>query len=311
MAVYKIENVTKFYVGKAQPANDSLSFEIEAGEFFGLLGDNGAGKTTLVKQMAGLLRPDRGTVQLFGQRLDGRQMVAPHKVAYMPQSDLALNNLTVGETLYFTAHLRGLSRADARAERDRLIDLLGLGEARNRVVRQISGGQARLVLLGTTLATNRPVMILDEPTNDLSPQNRRLVWDILREQNQRHGTTVILVTHNALEAERVIERVGIMAHGKMIAIGRPGQLKGSLNSQLRLEIVFDPAYPPTLPNDARPTVMGQGRWQMLIPYHEAATYLDRINGTSSVDDFTLRTATLEDLYLSITANDSAATTEER
>ena len=98
----------------------------------------------------------------------------------MPQNGMALNNLTVGETLYFTAHLRGLRRRDARAERDRLIDQLDLGSVRDRMAPRISGGQRRLALLATTMAGFPAVLLLDEPTNDLDPQHRRLVWDVVR-----------------------------------------------------------------------------------------------------------------------------------
>ncbi len=300
MPVYEIVQLTKIYAGRPTPANDALSFMVEQGEIFGLLGDNGAGKTTLVRQMVNLLTPTRGTIRLFDKPLNHSAMYTPLQIGYMPQSSSALNMLTVAETFYFAAHLRGLSRPDAHRERDRLIELLHLGASRDMVVPRLSGGQKRMVLLGTTLAALRPVLILDEPTNDLSPQNRRLVWDLLRRINQEQGTTIILVTHNAIESEKIIQRVGIMSRGKMIALGQPGRLKGELNEQLRLEVIFAPDAPPSFPHT--PHEIAPGRWQLLIDRSDAPTYLDIINHTPSIEDFQLSTATLEDLYLHLAEN---------
>jgi ABC-2 type transport system ATP-binding protein len=299
MNVYDVESLVKIYPRQAQPANDSLTFSIEEGEFFGLLGDNGAGKTTLVKQMANLLLPTRGYIRLFGEPLNTTALYTPSRIGYMPQSGMALNNLTVSEAIYFTAHLRGLSRPDARRERNRLIERLDLGEIRKRPVTRLSGGQKRLALLSTTLAASPPVLLLDEPTNDLAPQTRVRVWELLREVNTAQGTTIILVTHNVLEAEKVIRRVGIMRQGRLIKIGRPGLLKAELDTQLRLDIVFAPDQPPALPAAVRPQIIAPGYWHVLINREQSPAIIETLLRTPSVEDFRLNTATLEDLYLAV------------
>lgn len=198
MSVYEVEHLTKIYRNGQIRANDDLSFTINKGEFFGLLGDNGAGKSTLVRQMANLLAPTSGTVQLFGQPINCTPLYAPSRIGYMPQGGGALNSATVGEALYFTAHLRGLSRPDARTERDRLINLMDIGTLRDRPVMRLSGGQKRLVLLATAMTASPPVLILDEPTNDLDPLNRVRVWDILRRVNLERGTPEIVKTISLL-----------------------------------------------------------------------------------------------------------------
>ncbi|MBN1200235.1 MAG: ABC transporter ATP-binding protein [Anaerolineae bacterium] len=304
MQVYNVSHLTKRYPGQTTPANDRITLHVETGEIFGLLGANGAGKTTLIRQMANLLAPTAGTLHLFGQPLGITPLYTPGQIGYMPQDGLALSNLTVGETLYFTAHLRGLSRRDARAERDRLIDLLDLGETRHRVVNHISGGQRRLAMLATTIAASPPVLLLDEPTNDLDPQHRRLVWDVVRDLKRERGATIILVTHNVIEAEKVIERVGILRAGRLIAVGRPGVLKAELNRQLRLEIVCAPGSPPSLPDGAVLREMAPGRWRALIERETAPAVLHALNQDGAVEDFTLSTATLEDLYLALAGADS-------
>lgn len=299
MLAYEILNLTKQYPGQAARANDDVSLTIEAGEFFGLLGDNGAGKTTLVKQMTNLLKPTSGSIRLFGKALDAAPLYTAQQIGYMSQSLTALNSTTVGEALYFTAHLRGLSRLDARLERDRLLEVLALGDLRDKPFPRLSGGQKRLALLGACLAASPRVLILDEPTNELAPQNRVRVWELLRQINHERGTTIMLVTHNVLEAEKVIQRVGIMRQGKLVAVGRPGVLKAGLNDQLRLEIIFAPETPPTLPDEQPYRELAPGRWQILIERDAAALYLDWLHRTPSIEDFRLGTATLEDLYLSM------------
>ena len=302
MLVYQIVNLTKIYPEQAAPANDRIGLEIERGEIFGLLGDNGAGKSTLVRQMANLLAPTGGTIRLFGQPLASSPLYTPRQIGYMPQTGLALNNLTVAEALYFTAHLRGLSRRDAVTERDRLIGLWGLSAIRNHITNRLSGGQKRLILLATAVAASPPVLILDEPTNDLDPQRRKLVWDVLRATNRERGTTIIFITHDAIEAEKIIQCVGIMRQGRLLAVGRPGALKADLNRQLRLEIVFTPGDPPALPDEmphAAPREIAPGRWQLLIERDAAPVYLEALNHAAEIEDFRLSTATLEDLYLSL------------
>ncbi|HVU10274.1 MAG TPA: ABC transporter ATP-binding protein [Phototrophicaceae bacterium] len=294
---YEIDHLMYRYPRQTTWASDDLSLTIAVGEVFGLLGDNGAGKSTLVKQMANLLTPTRGSIRLFGQPLNVNNSV--QHIGYMPQTGMALNNLTVGEAFYFTAHLRGLSRPDARRERDRLLNLLELGSLRDRPILRLSGGQKRLVSLASTLVASPPVVILDEPTNDLDPQNRSRVWELLRAVNAERGTTLVIVTHNVLEAEKVVQRVGIMQCGRLAAVGRPGVLKGELNRHLRLEIIFASECPPELPTDAAVTVLAPGRWLLLIEREQAPLYLAILNQTLSIEDFRLSTATLEDLYLSM------------
>ena len=216
MIVYDIRDLVKVYPGQTTLANRNITLQIHQGEIFGLLGDNGAGKSTLVKQMVNLVRSTSGSITLFGQPIQRDPLYVPMNVGYMPQDGLALNNLTVDEALFFTAHLRGLSRAGANRERDALLDLLQMRELRSKIIPKLSGGEKRLLQIAIALAGNPPVLILDEPTNNLDPQRRKLVWETLRRLNRENGTTVIFITHDAIEAEKVIQRVGICAKGNWL-----------------------------------------------------------------------------------------------
>ncbi len=296
MLVYDLDHVTKIYGSQPQPANDAISLEIHAGEIFGLLGDNGAGKSTLVKQMVGLVQPTSGSIRLMGQALSAESTHVPLHVGYMAQDGNAFNSLTIGEALYFTAHLRGLSRANARRERDRLLDLWQLGPLRDRIPRKLSGGQKRLLQIASAMAGNPPVLILDEPTNHLDPQRRHHVWQVLRTLNREQSTTIIFITHDAIEAEKIIQRVGILQAGKLVALGRPSDLKRQVVAQLRLELFFDSAEPPTLPPHLAPIELDAGRWLVLLDKTDVSAVMATLD-LNQLHDFRLHTATLEDLYL--------------
>jgi ABC-2 type transport system ATP-binding protein len=296
MVIYDIEHLTKRYPHQATPANDDLSLQIRQGEIFGLLGDNGAGKSTLVKQLVNLVRPTSGKLHFMGQPLHDNPLRVPQMVGYMPQDGLAFNSITLGEALYFTAHLRGLSRRDATQERDRLLELWHIEKYRDRTPTQLSGGQRRLMQMAVTMAGAPPILILDEPTNDLAPERRKELWDILRQQHRDHGTTIIFITHDAIEAEKIIQRVGIMQNGKLLVVGKPSELKAQVMNQWRLELVFAPECPPVLPSHLTPIAQDSGRWLLYLPRDEATALLNHLD-PRTLQDFRLYSATLEDLYL--------------
>jgi ABC-2 type transport system ATP-binding protein len=174
--VYVVRDLVKTYKAGKVRANDGLSFDIMPGEIFGLLGPNGAGKTTLVGQLTGLLRPDSGTLLLYGKDITRNSRIAPEIVGVLTQLPLPLDDLTTEEALTITGHLRGLARHEARRAGAILIDRLGLGPFRGQRLGTLSGGQKRLASLATALIGDRPVLALDEPTNELDPANRRMVW---------------------------------------------------------------------------------------------------------------------------------------
>jgi ABC-type multidrug transport system ATPase subunit len=296
MPVYTIHNLTKIYKGRPEAANRAITFQIEEGEIFGMLGDNGAGKSTLVRQMVNLLRPTSGTITLYGQPLDTHPTLVPQLVGYMPQDGLALNNLTVAEALYFTAHLRGLTRSAAQAERDRLLARWQRNPQRDQPIPRLSGGQRRLLQIAIAMAGSPPILILDEPTANLDPQRRKQVWEVLREENAAHGTTIIFITHDAVEAEKVIDRVAILRAGELVALGRPLDLKRQVDHQLRLELFFPPDAPPLLPVGLAYRDLAPGRWLVYLDRSQAAAILQTLDLTR-LDDFRLYSATLEDLYL--------------
>ena len=297
MIAYDVKGLVKLYPGRAKPANNGVAFQIHRGEIFGILGDNGAGKSTLVRQMVNLVRPTAGSITLFDRPVGHEDPLhVPTNVGYAPQDGFALRNLTVGEALFFTAHLRGMGRAEARKERDALLELWGMGPLRRESARRLSGGQLRLLQIAAAMAGSPPVLVLDEPTSNLDPRRRRLVWDVLRRLNRERETTIVFITHDAVEAEKVVRRVGIMRSGELAALGKPSELKRLVDRKLRLEVFFSPEAPPDLPAGLARHELDAGRWLVYLDREQAASVLDRL-GKEQIDDFRLYSATLEDLYL--------------
>lgn len=304
-AVYEVRHLTKTYREGRVVANRDLSFDIHRGEVFGLLGPNGAGKSTLVGQLVGLIRPSAGTIRLFGVDVTRSAEQVPRYVSYLAQRPGALASVPAEEAVALTGYLRGLTRHEAARQARRWIEAFGLQAAARQRVRHLSGGQQRLVALAAALVGDLPVLVLDEPTNELDPERRRQVWDVLLELNRRRGTTVVLVTHNVLEAERVLQRVGIIHHGRLVALDRVAALKARVDRRLRVEFRLregEPdALPPPPPGTDRVT-LGPGHLALLVPrerLQEALAHLVAEVGLHRLEDFRVQEPTLEDVYLQL------------
>ncbi|HMA48012.1 MAG TPA: ABC transporter ATP-binding protein [Frankiaceae bacterium] len=307
MLSYAVRGVTRRHGSgeRAVLANDAVDLDVGRGEVFGVLGPNGAGKTTLVRQLMGLLRPDAGTITLFGRDVVTRPEVAARTAAYLAQEEAALADLPVALAVETTARLRGLGRAPARRERDDLLAELGLLELAGRPLGQLSGGQRRLAAVATALAGGRPVLVLDEPTTGLDPTARRAVWSALDRRRAEQGATVVLVTHNVLEAETVLDRVAVLERGRVIACDTPGRLKAAVSDDVRLDLVWraDPPYDdPTVARLAVTAEVTGRRWSTRLTTADAREALGHLTGGpafAALDDFTLATPSLEDVYLAL------------
>nr|WP_282206481.1 ABC transporter ATP-binding protein [Kitasatospora fiedleri] len=284
-------------------ANDGIDLAVRRGEVFGLLGPNGAGKSTLVRQLTGLLRPDAGTVDLLGHDIVRHPERAARLLGYLGQESTALDELTVALAAETTGRLRGLSRAAARAETAEVITELGLEPLAHRPLAKLSGGQRRLACFAAVLIGERPLLVLDEPTTGMDPLARRAVWSAVDRRRAERGTTVLLVTHNVIEAETVLDRVAVIDAGKVIACDTPGGLKALVDGHVRLDLVWRTDAPLTVPAVAalaeRAERTGR-RWTLRTTPDEARELVAAVTtgpAFAALDDFTLATPTLEDAYL--------------
>lgn len=293
---------------KASPAvraSDGVTLEVRQGEIFGLLGPNGAGKSTLVRQLTGLLRPDEGAVEVLGHDLVGHPERASRLLAYLGQESTALDELTVGLAAETTGRLRGLETGAARRARDEVIDELGLGALAGRPLKKLSGGERRLACVAAALMGERPLLVLDEPTTGMDPYARRAVWAAVDRRRAEHGVTVLLVTHNVIEAETVLDRVAVLDRGRVIACDTPGGLKATVGDDVRLELVWREQPPLGVPEvaalAASAAVSGR-RWTLRLTPEAAREAVALVTGGpafASLDDFRLATPSLEDVYVAL------------
>ncbi|MFF9910975.1 ABC transporter ATP-binding protein [Streptomyces sp. NPDC013457] len=286
-------------------ATDGISLDVRGGEIFGLLGPNGAGKSTLVRQLTGLMRPDSGTVELLGHDLVRHPERAARLLAYLGQESTALDELTVALAAETTGRLRGLTARDARAATDAVLEELGLTELAGRALKKLSGGQRRLACVATALVGERPVLVLDEPTTGMDPIARRAVWSAVDRRRAEHGTTVLLVTHNVIEAETVLDRVAVLERGRVIACDTPAGLKERVAGEIRVDLVWRERAPLDVPEVAALRGLAQEsgrRWTLRLAPDEARATVAAVTGGAAfaaLDDFTLATPSLEDVYLAL------------
>lgn len=229
-----IENLTKKF--EDVTALDSLSLEIEKGELFGLLGPNGAGKTTLIKVLCGLLEPTRGSAHVAGHDIQKEAAKVKELIGVCPQDVTAYSYLSGRENVELFGNLHAMSKEKLKKNADELLEKMSLSEDANRRLGKYSGGMKRRINLIIALVHDPEIAFLDEPTVAMDPQSRHAVWDFIKELEKR-DKTIILTTHYMEEAQELCDRVGIIDHGKLIALGTPKQLMEKFHAK-NLEEVF-------------------------------------------------------------------------
>lgn len=229
-----IENLTKKF--EDVTAVDGLSLEVEKGELFGLLGPNGAGKTTAIKVLCGLLELSGGSVHVGGYDVGKDTSKVKELIGVCPQDTAAYSFLSGRENVELFGNLHTMPKEKLKKSTDALLEKMSLAEDANRRFGKYSGGMKRRINLIMALVHDPEIAFLDEPTVAMDPQSRHAVWDFIRELKDR-GKTIILTTHYMEEAEELCDRVGIIDHGKLIALGSPKQLKDKFKAK-DLEEVF-------------------------------------------------------------------------
>jgi len=281
-------------------AVDGLDLEVFRGECFGLLGPNGAGKTTTIEILEGLTEPDAGDVEVLGARWSRDGHALRERLGISLQETQLADKLTVEETLL-------LFRSFYRKGRDpeELLATLSLAEKRHARVGKLSGGQRQRLAVACALAGQPELLFLDEPTTGLDPQSRRDLWGQV-ERFQAEGGTVLLTTHYMDEAERLCDRVAIVDHGKMIALGTPEELIAQLHATNVVEFATEPRLPEAalaaLPGVAEIHADGDG-WALGVrALAETVPALLAVVDGAGARLLTLAThrATLEDLFVAKT-----------
>jgi ABC-2 type transport system ATP-binding protein len=294
-------NLVKRY--KDVTAVAGLDLEVRAGECFGLLGPNGAGKTTTVEMWEGLLIPDEGTIEVLGMRWAEHDHALRERIGVQLQETQLADKLSVTETirLFRSFYHRG-------REVEEVLDLVQLGEKRKAWVGKLSGGQKQRLAVACALVADPDILFLDEPTTGLDPQSRRQLWGVIAAFRARGGT-VVLTTHYMDEAERLCDRVAVVDHGRIIALGTPKELIASLGAQHVIEFALAEGAAP--PEDAallalpgvREVRSAAGRVTLEVEeVHESlpAVLAELERGGLEMTELTTHHATLEDLFLHLT-----------
>ena len=238
--VIRAEALTKIFPGDIT-AVDHLDLTVHRGEIFGLLGPNGAGKTTTAGMLTTRVIPTSGHALVGGIDVVAHPALAKRLIGVVPQSNTLDRSLSVRNNLYFHGRFFGMSAKQSRAKADRLLEQFRLSERADAPVLALSGGMAQRLMVARAVMHNPSILFLDEPTAGLDPQSRIALWEILRELHGE-GQTILLTTHYMEEADQLCNRLAIVDHGKMLALGSPAELKEStgIDTMVLVSVAGDP-----------------------------------------------------------------------
>ncbi len=295
MNLIDIFHVMKAY-GSFQ-AVDDVSFSVKKGEVFSLLGPNGAGKTTLIEILEGVRKKDSGDVKVLGCDPWQNAESLHRRVGVIPQHFTFIDKSTPREAMKYYAKIFGV-----RVDTDRILKEVLLEDSANVLFENLSGGQKQKMGLALSLVNSPEILFLDEPTTGLDPNARRAVWDVIR-KFKTSGKTIILTTHYLEEAEHLSDRVAIMDHGRIIAIGTSGEIIASFGSGERLDVRGNEELAEYLKNKTKLNVTynGTGLISILIDQkHDAYIALAAMEESGLPwSDFQIKKESLEDVFVKL------------
>ena len=235
MALVEVKELRKEYGSLV--AVDGVSFEMREGEVFSLLGPNGAGKSTTIGMLSALIEPTGGDARIGGLSVKGRSAVLRRQFGVVPQEIALYEELSATDNLLFWGRLYGLRGTELRLRIREILEKVGLSDRAGSVVKTLSGGMKRRLNIAAGLLHRPRLLFLDEPTVGIDPQSRRSVLDLIL-QLKAEGTAILYTTHYMAEAEELSDRVGIIDHGKLLAVGTCRELSGAMGGNERLRVAL-------------------------------------------------------------------------
>ena len=236
MAAIELSGLTKRFGNFT--AVDDISFTVKQGEIFGILGPNGAGKSTLIRMLNTLIVPTSGRARVMGHDVAEDTSAVRHEIGVIPQANTVDADLSAWESLDLYGKFYGMPRRERQQRARELLEAVGLTEWKDRAAGTYSGGMRRRLEIARGLIHRPHVFILDEPTTGLDPQSRRVIWELLEGLRGQGDLTILLCTHYMDEAERLCDRLAIVDHGKIVALGTPRELKATVPGQDVLNVQF-------------------------------------------------------------------------
>ncbi|MEU4444667.1 ABC transporter ATP-binding protein [Actinosynnema sp. NPDC050801] len=312
-----VTDLVKVYKSGRKPAVDGLGFAVRRGEVFGLLGPNGAGKTTTVGVLTTRVRPTSGTALVEGVDVVADSRRARRLLAVVPQRNNLDRALNVRQNLLFHAAYHGVGRAERQRLADEVLTRMGLEDHAKSLVDTLSGGQAQRLMIARALMHRPKVLFLDEPSTGLDPQARLFVHDRVAALHA-DGVTVVLTTHDMDEAHKLCDRVGIVDHGRLLALDTPTELTRTLpgSTTLSVSVTLDGAAPESTASvtDGLTEVEGVQRVEHVrgtfrlytdvapaVALPEVLRTLERLG--APVTDLSIGTPSLEDVFIHLTGRE--------
>lgn len=263
------EHLTKTYPnrgGKPIEAVKNVNLTVERGEIFSLLGPNGAGKTTTISMISGLIKPTAGDAFIGGHSITREPMAAKQLMGFVPQEVALYPQLSARQNLVFFGKLYGHYGTELQRRVDEVLAFIDLTDRQKDRIETFSGGMKRRVNIGVGLLHKPDLIYMDEPTVGIDPQNRRRILDTVKQLRDEQGMTVLYTTHMMEEAQELSDRVAIIDHGEIIALGTQGELTQQVGGQDQLELTIDGAgWSEELISTLEQQVKGVSRVQYLPP----------------------------------------------
>lgn len=240
LSFIEIKNLVKRYKGNT--AVDNINFHIEKGELFGLLGPNGAGKSTTISMLSGILKPSSGNIYINGNDVVEKNMMVKKILGLVPQDIALYPTLSAKENLMFWGKMYGVPKVVLKNRVSEVLQIVGLEERKNEMIKNYSGGMKRRINIGAALLHNPEILIMDEPTVGIDPQSRNHILETVKKLNQE-GMTVIYTSHYMEEVEYICNQIGIMDKGKLIAFGNKDDIKKTVINKEKIEIKLSQITP--------------------------------------------------------------------
>lgn len=269
-----------------------LNFEVKKGEIFGFLGSNGSGKTTTIRALLGIYQEDSGELLINGEEFSPEKFGA---IGYLPEERGLYKKEKVIDVMQYFGRLKGLSKKEAQEFSQKYLKRVGLEDKANLNIDKLSGGQQQKIQLGITIMGKPDLLILDEPTKGFDPVNRQLLMDIIAEENAR-GATIVMVTHQMEEVEKICNRALLLKDGKVKAYGTVDEIRNQFGKQ-RIIIEFVGKLPKS---DKFEIIKKDANYAELSPKVDSQEILEElVSNNLQIINFKVQKSTLNEIFLEI------------